>query len=219
MAKDLAIVLNNGSINSAVTTALAAQKYRPILVHAEVIKHDKPTRRKSAYDAQVGHFKPFREHTIPMPYLTMSQDKSLSGSVSNDPRIAEPILPALRELVPLLGAALTIAVAYEASSIYIGLRVGPSTDELAQATEFVQIWNEMFQLTLGRPELELMAPLLELEPWQVIDLGYQVNAPLDRTWSCIEEHADACGSCRGCRQRESSFMQAAKADPSGAVKR
>ena len=36
MAKDLAIVLNNGSINSAVTTALASQKYRPIMLYAEV---------------------------------------------------------------------------------------------------------------------------------------------------------------------------------------
>jgi 7-cyano-7-deazaguanine synthase len=219
MAKDLAIVLSNGSINSAVAGALASQKYRPILVYAEAMSHDPPTRRKTTYDAQVGAFKPFREHTIPVPYLTLSADKSLAGSVSNDPRIAAPILPQLRQLVPLVGAALSLAVAYEASAIYCGLRIGPATDELAQATEFIQIWNEMFQLTLGRPELELHAPLLELEMWQVIDLGYQVNAPLDRTWSCIEDHADPCGTCRGCRERDSAFMQAAKPDPMKPQKR
>jgi 7-cyano-7-deazaguanine synthase len=219
MAKDLAIVLSNGSINSAVTAALAAQKYRPIMVNAEVVHHDPPTRRKAMYDAQVGVFKPFREHTIPMPYLTLSQDKSLAGSVSNDPRIAAPILPQLRKLVPLIGASLTMAVAYEASAIYCGLRIGPSVEELAQATEFIQIWNEMFQLTLGRPELELQAPLLEMEMWQVIDLGFQVNAPLDRTWTCMEEHADPCGTCRGCRERDAAFMQAAKPDPMKPAKR
>ena len=36
MAKDLAIILNSGSINSAVVTALAAQKHRAILLHAEI---------------------------------------------------------------------------------------------------------------------------------------------------------------------------------------
>ena len=36
MAKDLAIVLNSGSINSAVATGLAAQKHRVILLHAEI---------------------------------------------------------------------------------------------------------------------------------------------------------------------------------------
>jgi hypothetical protein len=32
VAKDLAIVLNNGSVNSAVVTALAAQRFRPIMM-------------------------------------------------------------------------------------------------------------------------------------------------------------------------------------------
>ena len=32
MAKDLALVLNNGSLNSAVTTALAARRFRTILI-------------------------------------------------------------------------------------------------------------------------------------------------------------------------------------------
>jgi 7-cyano-7-deazaguanine synthase len=91
--------------------------------------------------------------------------------------------------------------------------VGPTTEELAQATEFFQIWNEMVQLTLGRPELEIQTPLLELDAWQVIDLGFQVNAPLDKTWSCVEDQAGACGACRGCRARDAAFMQAAKPDP------
>ena len=35
MAKDLAIVLNNGSINSAVVTAMAAQRFRPVMVYVD----------------------------------------------------------------------------------------------------------------------------------------------------------------------------------------
>ncbi|MGN6504014.1 MAG: 7-cyano-7-deazaguanine synthase [Tepidisphaeraceae bacterium] len=211
MAKDLAVILNNGSINSAVVTTLAVQKYRPILVNAEVVKQDPPTRRRGAYDSQLAYFKPFREHTVPVPYLSLTREKLAGGAA--DPRTAEPVTPALRELVPLIAAAATIAFAYEAKAIYIGLRLGPSTSELAQATEFTQIWSELFQMTLGVPDLELHAPLLELEPWQVIDLGFQVNAPLDKTWVCVDDQTDPCGVCRGCRSRESAFMQAAKPDP------
>ena len=210
MAKDLAVVLNNGSINSAVVTTIAVQKFRPILVNAEIVHHDPPTRRRAAYDAQAQHFKPFREHTVPVPFLTLSREK-MSGVT--DPRAVEPVTPVLRELMPMIAAAASIAIAYEAKAIYIGLRLGPSTTELAQATEFTQIWAEMFQMTLGRPDLDLHAPLLELEPWQVIDLGFQVNAPLDRTWACVDDQTDPCGVCRGCRSRESAFMQAAKPDP------
>jgi 7-cyano-7-deazaguanine synthase len=65
----------------------------------------------------------------------------------------------------------------------------------------------------GQAEIEIQAPLLELEPWQVVDLGYQVSAPLEKTWSCIDETANPCGACRGCRNREAWFVQAGKPDP------
>lgn len=214
MAKDLAIVLNNGSLNSAVATAVAAQKYRPIMVYGDPHPVDPPQRRKSAYDLQVAHFKPFREHTVPVQFMAVSRDRG-QGQVSTatDPRITVPVLPSLRDLTPLLGIAVSLATAYEASAIYVGLVVGPLADDLAQATEFLQIWNEMAQLTLGRPDLEVVAPLLELEPWQVVDLGYQVSAPLEKTWSCIDDLGEPCGACRGCRVREAAFMQSAKPDP------
>ena len=219
MPKDLAIVLSSGSINSAVVTALANQKFRVVLVHAEVSKSDASAGTVSAMEGQTQHFKAFREHTLPMPFLGVAHDKNMAGSLGNDPRLAKPTLPALRDLTPLLGVAVTYAMAYEASAIYVGTRVGPELDGLARATEFFQVWNEMLQLTLDRPELEVVAPLLELEPWQVVDLGFQVNAPLDRTWSCNEEAADPCGACRGCRARDAAFMQAAKPDPIKAARR
>jgi len=216
MAKELAIVLNNGTINSAVVTALAQQKYRPVLAYGEVEPVEPTPRHRGAYDLQVGHFKPFREHTIPVPYFALTHETAFA---MGDPRANEPVEPTLRRLTPLLGAAVSLATAYDAAAIYLGLRVGPATDELARAVEFLQIWNEMVQMTLGKPELEILAPLIELEPWQVVDLGFQVNAPLERTWSCVEESGDPCGTCRGCRSRDAAFMQAAKPDPGKPARR
>ena len=91
--------------------------------------------------------------------------------------------------------------------------------ELAQATEFCQIWNEMLQIPCGLGEIELLAPLLELEPWQVVDVGFHVAAPFERTWSCLEETSEPCWSCRGCRGREAAFQQAAKPDPLRVVRK
>jgi 7-cyano-7-deazaguanine synthase len=71
----------------------------------------------------------------------------------------------------------------------------------------------MLQMPCGLSELELNTPLLELEPWQVVDVGYQVSAPFDRTWSCMGETADPCWICRGCRAREQAFQQAGRPDP------
>src|SRR3954452_4705378 len=117
MAKDLAIILNNGSINSAVVSALAAQKYRLVFLHAEVAQQP-GSRVRAAYDQQVAHFKPFREHTLPMPWLTAMQPAGRAGAAAAatqpqaDPRTQAPIGPQLVDLLPLVAAAARFAAHY-----------------------------------------------------------------------------------------------------------
>src|SRR4051794_31014434 len=213
MAKDLAVILNSGSINSAVASALAAQRYRLILLHAEV--GEGGTRARAAYDQQVQHFKPFREHSLPMPFLATVQDpKSSAAALASDPRSQTANLgPQMIDLLPLIAAAVRYATFYSASAVYLGFRVGGSGDELAAATEYGQIWNELIQMPCGRKELEVITPLLELDPWQVVDVGFQVGAPLEKTWSCLEEASEPCWACPACRAREKAFQQAGKVDP------
>jgi 7-cyano-7-deazaguanine synthase len=213
MAKDLAIVLNSGRINSAVASALAAQRYRLVLLHAEV--GDGGTRSRAAYDQQVGHFKPFREHSLAMPFLATVRDpKSAAAALASDPRAQTANLgPQMIDLLPLVAAGVRYATFYHASAVYVGFRVGGSGDELAAATEYTQVWNELVQMPCGMKELDVVMPLLELDPWQVVDVGYQVNAPLEKTWSCLEEGTEPCWACPGCRAREKAFQQAGKVDP------
>jgi len=216
MPKDFAIVLNNGSINSAVITAIAAQKYRPVMIFAD-LSPGAGGRMRAAYDQQVGHFKPYREYSVP---ITLAGTGPVQNPTSAaDPRQSANISPQLLDLLPLISLAMKSAAHHQAAAIYFGLRIGPSTDELAQATEYCQIWNEMIQMPCGQAETELLAPLLELEPWQVVDVGFQVAAPLERTWSCLEETAEPCWVCRGCRAREAAFQQAAKPDPLRVVRK
>jgi 7-cyano-7-deazaguanine synthase len=207
MAKDLAIVLNNGSINSAVATALAAQKHRLILIHFEITK-GAHSRVRSAYDQQIEHFKPYREHSIELPFLAGIGDNAAAA----DPRLMAAQAQQRLELMPMIGIAGRLAAHYQAAAVYLGLRIG-SGEELAAATEFGQIWNEMWQMSCGQTELELVLPIAELEAWQVVDLAYQVNAPLEKTWSCIDQGPEPCGSCRGCRNRQAAFAQASRSDP------
>jgi len=215
MAKDLALVLNNGSLNSAVTTALAAQRFRTILVYAEITSG--AARSRAAYDQQVAHFKPYREHTLAMPYLSMLHSPADSHAV--DPRQTGLLAPQLLSLFPIIAAASSFAAYYQAAAVYLGLRIGPGGDELSRATEYVQIINELIQIPCGQVDLEVLTPLLELEPWQVADLGFQVNAPMEKAWTCSEEMPEPCGSCRGCRTREQAFTQAGRPDPMRAIKK
>jgi 7-cyano-7-deazaguanine synthase in queuosine biosynthesis len=218
MAKDLAIVLNNGSINSAVTAAMAAQKYRPVMLYCE--DADQGPRTRAAYDMQVAHFKPYREHTLTMPFLSIFKPVGMGNSNAvSDPRVPAMVASQVINLMPLVAAAMRFAVHYKAVMVYLGLRVGSNADDLAQATEYIQIWNELIQMPCAQPEIEMAAPLLELEQWQVVDAGYQINTPFERTWSCLEDSSEPCWACRGCRAREAAFTQAGKPDPLRAVRK
>lgn len=218
MAKDLAIVLNDGGVNSAVITALAAQKYRTVMLFVE--EGEQPgLRARAAYDTQVAHFKPYREHTLPMPFLSLIQPVRESAPAASDPRHPAPISPQMVNLLPLIAAAMRFAVHYQAAALYLGLRVGANADELAQATEYAQIWNELIQLPCNQPELTLEMPLLELEPWQVVDVGVQAAVPFERTWSCEDGASEPCWACRSCRAREAAFQQAGKSDPLRVVRK
>jgi len=158
MAKDFALILNNGSINSAVVTALAAQKYRPIFIYAEAAQAGSP-RQRAAYDQQVTHFKPFREQTVTMPAMPVPRP---TGAATADPRSVSPIATRLVDLLGLMAVGAQFAAQYQAVAIYVGMRIGPEGDELAQATEFFQVWSELIQMPCHLPELEIVTPLLEL---------------------------------------------------------
>jgi 7-cyano-7-deazaguanine synthase len=213
MSKDLAVVLCTGSVNSAVATTLAGQKHRLILLSADT-GGSTGSRKRGAYDMLVTHFKPFREHTLPMQFLSYLKRSSPSAGLAGvDPRVASDLSPRLIELTPLIAVAVRFAAHYGATAIYSGLRIGPDAQDLARATEYVQIWSEMIQMPSGLAEVELVTPLLELEPWQVVDLGVQVGTPFDKTWSCEQDTAEPCFVCPGCRMREAAFEQAARVDP------
>jgi 7-cyano-7-deazaguanine synthase len=218
MAKDLAIILNNGSVNSAVASAVAAQKFRPVLLNVESTLTP-GSRARAAYDLQVAHFKPYREHSINMAFLSVFGSDSQQPSAAGDPRHPTLLGPQMLALLPMIATAIRFAAHYQAAAIYLGMRVGSQGDELAQSTEYVQVWNEMIQIPCALADVEIHMPLLELEEWQVIDLGFQVAAPLEKTWSCIEESGEPCWACRGCRAREMAFQQAGKPDPLRVVKK
>jgi 7-cyano-7-deazaguanine synthase in queuosine biosynthesis len=227
MAKDLAIVLNSGGLHSIVATALAAQKYRLVMVHLTRERDEDETestsRTRVAFDQQTAHFKPYREHVVTAPVtrgLKPSGSAARAADESPPPRVLESAAATRYvSLIPHLSLASQLAVDYQAAAIYLGLRTGSQGDALAQGTEFVQIWQDLLQLPCQISELELQAPLLELELWQVVDVGVQVNAPLDRAWTCDNSGAEPCWACKGCRDREAAFQQAAKPDPLRTMKR
>ncbi len=228
MAKDLAVVLCDGGLNSCVTAALAAQKYRLVMIHGLPAAAGY-SRRQSAFELLSAHFKPYRQHTIHAEFLLAARLRSAAAVTTRAAPVTEAtesLQLRLNDLFSLVGIASRYAYAYGAGALYHGMRIGSDTgggaggplgtglaEGLAAASEFNHVLAELMNLPLGQPDVEVVAPLLELEPWQVVDLGIQVAAPLEKAWSCTEDAAVPCGMCTGCRGRAAAFDRAAKRDP------
>ena len=206
MPKPLAIVLSDGGLNAAVAAAVADRTHRLVLLHAEV--GGRGARRRAAFDGQARHFKPHREQAVAMPFLApLRRSDAASGEA------VEPWRAGLIDLLPLVGVAARFAAHHGATAIFTGQRAGPHADPLAGSAEFSQLWGELLQLPVGLRGLSVETPLVELEPWQVVDLGVRLGAPLADTWSCESDGPTPCGGCAGCRQRDAAFQRAARADP------
>lgn len=240
MAKDLAIALVDGGMMSAVAACLAAQRHRLVTLTLDPSAGLEPgmpqpvsggstaggvgggagrSRRRAAVELLNAHLKPYREHTLPTGFMNWVRRSGPSATAGVDPRTVGDLGPKLVELLPVVAIATRFAAHYGAVAVYLGLRVGTDAGELTRATEYLQIWNELIQMPCGlggsgtTSGVEVQMPLLELELWQVVDLGVQVGCPFERTWSCEQDHAEPCGVCVGCRTREQAFAQAARADP------
>ncbi|MEM6561516.1 MAG: hypothetical protein AAF656_07930 [Planctomycetota bacterium] len=164
MANELAIVLCSGGGNALVTAALAAQRHRVVLIHAQRQEHPSP--QLTAFEKQVEHFKPERAQTIVLP-------------------AAPPVEPAAAltdrcaDLLPLLGVAGRLAAKADAAALYLGLRIGndPAND-LAAALEFTQLWGELLRHACGNTRCSVETPLIDLSVEQVSELAAQVDAPM-----------------------------------------
>src|SRR5215471_18819929 len=104
------------------------------MLYVESMNKEAGSRIRAAYDMQVAHFKPYREHTLPMPFLTTFHPAGASTTSPNDPRTTAVGSRHLVELLPLIAAAVRYCVHYQAAGIYLGLRTGNVADDLAQAT-------------------------------------------------------------------------------------
>lgn len=207
MPKDLAIVLCNGSLSSVVAATLAAQKHRLIALTADT-GSGANARRRGACDSFVSSLKPFREYAVTLPFAA-----SVGRGASADPRVSTDLAARLLDLAPLLAIALRFAAQHAAASVHAGLRAGPEGPALSRATEYLQVFSELANLPLGLADVEFAFPLLELDPWQVVDLGIQIGAPLEKSWSCQTDAPDPCHACPGCKARDAAFEQAARPDP------
>jgi 7-cyano-7-deazaguanine synthase len=62
--------------------------------------------------------------------------------------------------------------------------------------------------------MSVETPIIHMSKRDIVKLGTELNAPLERTWSCYHAGPTPCGRCDSCVLRAKGFREAGVPDPS-----
>jgi 7-cyano-7-deazaguanine synthase len=218
-AKEKAVVLLSGGMDSCVTAAIANQTHAPALLHASYGQRTE-MRERRAFE-EIADFYGVQERLV----VRLDSLGEIGGSALTDERIAVPenFQENAKEIpvtyVPFrnahfLSAAVSWAEVIGATAIFIGAVAEDSSGYPDCRPEYYEVFNELIRVGT-RPEtrIEIQTPVIHMKKSEIIRRGVELKAPLERTWSCYQGEEEACGVCDSCRLRLRAFAEAGYADP------
>lgn len=219
--KPKAVVLLSGGMDSCVTAAIANQTHRLAALHVSYAQRTERRERRS-FD-EVADYYGVRERLA----IRLDAFAQIGGSALTDEHITVPESGAALAhsagipitYVPFrnahfLSAAVSWAEVIGAAAIFIGAVAEDSSGYPDCRPEYYRAFAELIkQGTRPETHIEIMTPVIAMKKNEIVRRGVELDAPLDRTWSCYQFEDEACGMCDSCRLRLRAFAEAGLPDP------
>jgi 7-cyano-7-deazaguanine synthase len=216
-----AVVLLSGGMDSCVTAAIANQTHRLAALHVSYAQRTE-RRERRAFE-QVADFYDVRERLA----IRLDSFAQIGGSALTDGRITIPESGAAlahdagipSTYVPFrnahfLSPAVSWAEVIGATAIFIGAVAEDSSGYPDCRPQYYRAFAELIkQGTRPETQIEIVTPVIAMKKSEIIRRGVELEAPLDRTWSCYQFEDEACGMCDSCRLRLRAFAEAGLPDP------
>lgn len=218
MARDRAVVLVSGGMDSCVAAAVAVRRHEPAFLHVSYGQRTEG-REKSAFEAIADHYGVGRRLAVRLDLLA-----AIGGSCLTDPSIAVPEADLSRAGIPssyvpfrnthLLAAAVSWGEVLGARAIYIGAVEEDSSGYPDCRRVFYEAFDRLIEVgTRPGTDLRIETPLIGMRKSEIVRLGLDLAAPLGLTWSCYRSEEKACGACDSCALRLRGFTEAGATDP------
>jgi 7-cyano-7-deazaguanine synthase len=218
VTKPLAVVCVSGGMDSAVTAAIAALEHDLAVLHGN---YGQRTEAKEllCFHALADHYG--AGHRLVVDFSDL---RAIGASSLTDPAI--PVREGSPEdgaiptsYVPfrnahLLSAATSWGEVLGARAIFVGAVWEDSSGYPDCRPEFYSAFEEAIRLGT-RPEtrLGIVTPVIALRKSEIVRRGLELGVPFEKTWSCYQEGAVACGACESCVLRRRGFAEAGASDP------
>ena len=218
--KTRAVALLSGGLDSCVATTWGARRYEVWVLHADYGQRT-AARERRAFDA-IGDalgVPAERRLTFQAEVLRWIGGSSLTDfdlpveQGEPDPaRIPGTYVPFRN--THLLAAAVSWAEVLGALRVIIGCVEEDSSGYPDCRANYVAAFNRVAEAgTRPGSGIVVEAPLIALRKKDIVRMGVELGAPLDRTWSCYSGTEVACGACESCRLRLRGFREAGVPDP------
>jgi 7-cyano-7-deazaguanine synthase len=216
--KDLAVVAVSGGMDSCVTAAIANQKYQLAFAHINYGQRTEKREQKAFND--IADFFEVKDRLV-IDYNHLSK---IGGSSLTDKNIEVAKADLRNKEIPtsyvpfrnanILSACVSWAEVLNAKAVFIGAVYEDSSGYPDCRPEFFSTFEKMVRLgTKPETKIKIETPVIHLSKSEIIEKGFELNAPLHLTWSCYQNEDKACGVCDSCALRLRGFEQAGYIDP------
>ena len=216
--KTRAVVLLSGGMDSCVCAALAARDHDAAAVHVSYGQRTEERERR-AFLAICDRLR-IRDRLV----VRNEALRAIGGSALTDNAIAVPeAAPQIGHNIPVtyvpfrnahfLAVAVSWAEVLGAGRVYIGAVQQDSSGYPDCRPEYYHAYNEVVRAGTREGRIEIVTPLISLRKAEIVQLGLELGAPFDLTWSCYSREDAACGVCESCVLRLRAFAAAGTTDP------
>jgi 7-cyano-7-deazaguanine synthase len=225
MARNKAVILLSGGIDSATAAAIAQQDGFDL--YALTFRYGQRHELEIKAAKRVAAWLRVREH------LTIDCDlRAIGGSALTD-RIKVPKGRSASDMahgIPItyvparntifLSFGLAFAEKIEAPDIFFGANQLDYSGYPDCRDEYIRAFEKMANLATkaaveGKIQLKIHTPLIQMTKAEIITHGTQLGVDYTLTWSCYDPNRDgkACGLCDSCELRLKGFKEAGLTDP------
>jgi 7-cyano-7-deazaguanine synthase len=116
--------------------------------------------------------------------------------------------------IVFLSFALSLAEVIKAQGIFIGAHAQDYSGYPDCRPEFFEAFIKMARVGIAaKNTIKILAPLLNKNKSQIINLGVKLGVPFNLTWSCYRAGKKPCGECDSCHYRAKGFKESGLVDP------
>ena len=216
--KPLAVVCVSGGMDSCLTAAIAGGEHRLAFLHANYGQRTE-AKELECFRLLAEHFRAERTLVVDFTHL-----RAIGGSSLTDPAVPVREGPPVPGVIPtsyvpfrnahLLSAAASWGEALGARAIFVGAVGEDSSGYPDCRPEFYRAFEKAIRAgTRPETDLRIVTPVISLTKAEIVRRGRQLGAPFEKTWSCYQAEAEACGACESCLLRLKGFAEAGAEDP------